>query len=221
MQNPEQKKLDLIKKIQDIIRKRKVKNINVNDLNKIISIKPAHKFKIENKVIQNVAKTVQKLKTQVENTYEFMPFDKKKNSNKFAYSFKHSGDCGDLIYSLPAIEHYGGGELFLNPNGFLNGKKYDGSKSGFDPKLIEMLKPLLEAQDYISAVNNWALKKVDFDLDYFRKTINKKENLCESILETFNVPFIKTQTPWVKCDHKKIAPIVIARSFRYRNKKMN
>ena len=32
-------------------------------------------------------------------------------------TYKHSGDMGDIIFSLPVIKHFGTGILYLDPNG--------------------------------------------------------------------------------------------------------
>lgn len=147
----------------------------------------------------------------------FVPYEIKKNS---CYTYKHSGDIGDLIYSLPVMKFYGGGHLQLNPFG-LPSKKYDGSKSGFDKKIIKFLKPLLERQEYIKSVTAWEKKFVDVDLDYFRTNPVESDNLCGKILGTFHVPFSETDYPWLTCEKKKMAPVVISRSFRYRNNDLN
>jgi hypothetical protein len=135
------------------------------------------------------------------------------------YSFKHSGDLGDLIYSLPVMRYFGGGELVLNPFG-LPSKKYDGSDSGFDNKIIELLRPLLEKQEYISKLSVWNKQRVDLDIDYFRTIEIQKDNLCEKILETFKVPFSESEKPWITCEKKQLAPVVISRSMRYRNDRL-
>lgn len=188
------KKLDLIKKL-NLIKKNNLKKESLN--------------------IGDTFKKVEKI-----DKFSVIPFNKKNKPNLLAYDFKHSGDCGDLIYSLPVVKYYGGGNIHLNVNG-LTSTKYDGSESGFSLKLIKMLQPLLESQEYIKSANIWNLNKINFDLDYFRKQINVKQNLCESILHTFDVPFKETNEIWLKCNEKKIANVVIARSFRYRNKKIN
>lgn len=132
------------------------------------------------------------------------------------HSFKHSGNLGDLIYSLPVVRFYGGGKLHLNASG-LTSKKYDGTVNGLNQELINLIKPLLEKQEYISSVINWNDDVVDFDLDLFREKDLQRENLCEKILASFEVPFEEVKKPWITCDKKSIAPVVVSRSTRYRN----
>jgi hypothetical protein len=147
----------------------------------------------------------------------FIPYKIYRNS---CYSYKHSGDIGDLIYSLPIMRYYGGGHLQLNPYG-LPSKKYDGSKSGFNKNIIRILTPLLQLQDYIHSVTIWDKKRVDVDIDYFRTNPAECDNLCGKILGTFHVPFEETDTPWITCEKKSVAHTVISRSFRYRNDRLS
>ena len=132
-------------------------------------------------------------------------------------TFKHSGDLGDLWYSLPAIRYLGGGTLYLNADG-LKTRKPDGTISGLNSELIKMSIPLLESQHYIKKVDKWNQhQKVSLDIDIFRKVFPPKPSLCEKILASFSVPFSEIQKPWIECEPKKIARVVFNRSFRYRN----
>ena len=71
-------------------------------------------------------------------------------------TFKHSGDLGDIIYSLPTIRALGGGILYLDPEGGANDKyvrdqSVDG-RTRLNKLTIDSLTPLLEAQPYIEKV---------------------------------------------------------------------
>jgi len=133
-------------------------------------------------------------------------------------TFKHSGDLGDLYYSLPIIRYYGGGTLFLNPYG-LNTKKVDGTPSGLNETTMKMVMPLLEIQPYIKEVKKWNSSiSVAVNIDDFRGNFHfPATTLCGKILGNFNVPFSETDNAWITCDPIKVAPTVFARSFRYRN----
>lgn len=131
-------------------------------------------------------------------------------------TYKHSGDIGDLIYSLPIIKYLGKGDLFLNIQG-LQSKKPDGSYSGFTENLLRLLMPLLESQNYINRVEAWKKQPVAVDLDYFRTGSCNILNLCEKMLHSYSVPKTEIQSPWITCQPKKVAKHVFARSFRYRN----
>ena len=100
--------------------------------------------------------------------------------------YKHSGDLGDIIYSLPVIKTYGKGKLIipntLAPIHKLHDKrkrnifynlKPDGSFSGISVKKFKFIMPLLESQKYISSVIHTNYKIFDLiNLSY--KNINKK-----------------------------------------------
>lgn len=174
-----------------------------------------HVYKIKCAVLQVKGKEMNSIPDQkYKKNIVFIP-DADLKCEKDAYTYKHSGDFGDLIYSLPVVRYYGGGKLLLNPYG-LPSKKPDGSYSGFSPATIKLIKPLLEAQPYISKVKHWDRKKVDVDIDYFRTNAPEYENLCHKILGALKVPLTEAEKPWITCEKKEVAPVVIARSFRYR-----
>ncbi len=135
-------------------------------------------------------------------------------------SFKHSGDIGDIIYSMPVMRYLGGGTLFLNES--MMGKKLDGSNSGLTMDLIAMLTPLLEAQPYIKKVEIFDKKyNPIINIDKFRErwSISGSENLCNKILYAFSTPYKEIESPWINCEAKQVAEIVFARSNRYRSEK--
>lgn len=77
--------------------------------------------------------------------------------------FKHSGDIGDIIYSLPIIREMGGGVLLLSIE---DNFKYFETK--FNRVAFNALVPLLESQEYITEVSEFKGQKFDIDLDLFR-----------------------------------------------------
>lgn len=132
-------------------------------------------------------------------------------------TYKHSGDLGDLWYSLPVIRYYGLGDLYLAVDA-LKSTKCDGTRSGLTTNLINLAKPLLEAQSYIRECKIWKNEKVDVDIDIFRKVnLYGDINLCELILKNSGVPFEASEEPWITCDKKRVAARVFARSPRYWN----
>lgn len=132
-------------------------------------------------------------------------------------TFKHSGDLGDLWYSLPVIKYLGGGGIYLNHRG-LSTKKIDGTDSGFTKTLINLCIPLLEAQPYINSVKFWDKESVKVDIDEFRRFIHIKDgNLCKSILYSFSVPMSELNEAWITCGKRTLAPTVFARSGRFQN----
>jgi len=139
-------------------------------------------------------------------------------------TFKHSGDLGDIIFSLPVIASEGGGVLYLDPNGgekepLVSWAQYN--KTKLTEKAIEAIKPVLEAQDYIQEVRLWDPSiKVTHNLDKFRQYI-KHNNLTTSHLDAFGMMGRNEywqKTPWLKVEPKPLPDgkrIILARSCRY------
>ena len=134
-------------------------------------------------------------------------------------TFKHSGDLGDIIFSLPTIRALGGGVLYLDPEAGLSSplvKWADRKKTKLTAGAIQSLIPVLEQQEYIKGVELWKDQKVDYDLDLFRKHVIYN-NLSDSHLAAFNLPFSERDTAWLKIKnarplHKNV---IISRSVRY------
>jgi len=138
-------------------------------------------------------------------------------------TFKHSGDLGDIMYSLPTVRKLGGGILYLNPGNPLE-KRIPGIPTRLNLETIKMLKPLLEAQDYIKEVKVWDNKlPVDYDLDQFRVKYERKvgkNNLADVHLWTFGLKEKEKNKAWLSnIKPKYIADVVIHRSPRYNDYK--
>lgn len=138
-------------------------------------------------------------------------------------TFKRSGDIGDIIYSMPTIRALGGGVVYLNP-----GKKLKSPINGIPTKRftsevpINLLRPLLESQDYIHGVRVWDYEDVDYDLDQFRNRGMRfsKTNLAAAHLHIFNLDTELINDRWlfnigtITIQNKSV---VIHRSPRYHN----
>jgi hypothetical protein len=136
-------------------------------------------------------------------------------------TFKHSGDLGDVVFSLPAIRALGGGILYLDPDGGFSNpivmKFADKVRTKLNAEAIESIKPLLLQQPYIQEVRHWHGETVDHDLDEFRRH-NTFNNLSDSHLAAFGLPPSERDTAWLTvADPIAIPgrPIVINRSVRY------
>ena len=79
-------------------------------------------------------------------------------------SFLHSGDLGDIIYSLPSIKKLGGGTLYLNPSANNLQNNYP-IKTKLTKNSINLLRPLLLEQEYIYDVSIWNGNAIDYNLD--------------------------------------------------------
>lgn len=147
-------------------------------------------------------------------------------------TYAHSGAMGDIIYSLPVIKHFGPGTLYIK----LHANEHVARRFGYDGPVpeyhknrltevdYEMIRPLLEVQTYIGQVG-WTEDKdmqATYDLDNFRGVLFRtfRGNYLEGYFKTFNIPYTEEDIikPWLFAVPKRIAPIVVSRSFRYRNK---
>jgi len=142
---------------------------------------------------------------------------KKKNK-----TFRHSGDLGDIIFSLPTIKTMGGGILYLDPKGGEDLKEMAMPASGktkLNEEGIENIRELLESQSYITEVKLWDGEKVDVELDNFRKHI-EFNNLAYSHLESQDITHTKADSEWLEIsDNEYELPedrkVVVSRNLRY------
>jgi hypothetical protein len=139
-------------------------------------------------------------------------------------TFKHSGDLGDIIYSLPTIKALGGGILYLDPTGGIDdqfvcwGINNRYKNTSLSQKSIEAIKPLLLQQKYIYSVQEWDPSvKIDFNLNEFRTTL-VNNNLADSHLSAFKLPYFHKDTAWLEIDkpiqHADNKNVLITRSLR-------
>jgi len=136
-------------------------------------------------------------------------------------NYKHSGDMGDIIFSLPVMKHFGTGILYLDPkggDGELSGAKPSRGKTKLSSAAIKLLKPLLEHQVYIHEVREWKGEDISHNLDTFRHHI-KFNNLAVSHLEAFGINHDVSKFRWLEAPEKIQLPagktIVASRSLRY------
>lgn len=133
-----------------------------------------------------------------------------------ARRFYHSGDLGDIIYALKAIQLAGGGQLFLGPD-------YRSKLAIHTPMkepVFRLLEPLLKKQSYLKSVGFSAAVPADCtDLNMFRETtLSKYKNLCLSQCALIGLESIFNSNPWLLAGARRLAKIVVARSFRYRSR---
>jgi hypothetical protein len=98
-------------------------------------------------------------------------------------SVKHSINSGDLISSLPGLQHVYNklgkkSKIYQRLNlpaqyyeGASHPVKQDGIHVTMNERQLGLLKPLLEYQDYIESVDEWVGQAVDFDFDIIREGI--------------------------------------------------
>ncbi len=144
-------------------------------------------------------------------------------------NIKHTGNCGDLIYSLPAMR-----QLSVNENKKISlfiwldrkGVYYEGAEHPlggvmFNQKMLDMAKPLLEYLPFIESVQAWDGEKIHVDFDNHRLMeigmpyghipcwyfLAFPDLVCDLSEKTFMVPFNDT--------YKDM--IIVNRTSRYRN----
>lgn len=136
--------------------------------------------------------------------------------------FHHSGDLGDIIYSMPSIKALGGGVLYISPS--------------MHPKMptriiandvaVENMRSFLEHQNYIwkCQFTGEYPESCDYDFNRFRDYyVNNSRETNESLFHMqarcCEVKCDETK-PWLSVDYSvniKDKPIVVARSQRYNN----
>ncbi len=143
--------------------------------------------------------------------------------------FKHSGQSGDLVFSLAAIKSFNeDSTLYLNLD--VKANLYHGAKNPLgdvylNKKMFEFMEPFLIHQEYISNVSIFDNQKVDADLDQFR-TVPVSPAMGSLVKRYFLFihNYIDLTLPWLK-NEKNISElndkILVCRSERYRNENIN
>lgn len=135
--------------------------------------------------------------------------------------FIHSGDLGDVIYSLPTVKAMGGGKLILADVPGIR------TMHGMTRERREAITPLLAAQPYVHGVYGpFDLMPTDegeasIDLNEFRRRGRDLVNewLPNHYLDVHGVDRAAAFSPWLTTSDFLGCPIgvVIARSARYHN----
>lgn len=134
-------------------------------------------------------------------------------------TFYHSGDLGDIIFSLPTMRALGGGTLILGPD---QGRPPFHTRERMTKERAELLLPLLKLQPYIKDAKYSAFQPdVDTDLNLFRLRFDKcspHENLAHMHLDHFGIPRTACEEQWLFVD--KVTridgkPVVICKTLRY------
>ena len=134
-------------------------------------------------------------------------------------SFRHSGDIGDVVFSMPTARY------LVGENGMAS--YYLSQWHGHTRVLMnkdsqEFLAPLLESQRYVLRCEMYRGESIVYDFDDFRRywSVHAAEygvNLAEWMARTFDVPTKVVNEPWLDIEPLKIAPVVVHRSSRYHN----
>lgn len=142
---------------------------------------------------------------------------------------KHSGNAGDIMYSLPAIRQacYNANDkaiLYLNidqPANYSQGFVHPLGNVMLNKYMATMLKPLLLATDFIEDVLIYNGQKIDYDLDKFRQIgLNLGAgNISRWYFQAFPELTCDLIQPTIEMQLSRILneTIVINRTERYQN----
>lgn len=145
-------------------------------------------------------------------------------------TYKHSGAIGDLIYSLPIVKHFGGGDFYLHLNQ-INwiGEHYYGSppapfhQGRLTHSDFEYMNEFMLAQDYINKfeVLDPKASMISHNLDRFRAPfVGHPGNYVDIYSSVFGLTaqeadYIRT-TPWLTVPSpNKVASLVVNRTERW------
>jgi hypothetical protein len=123
-------------------------------------------------------------------------------------TFTHSGDLGDLIYSLPAIRAKGGGHLYLRHSPGKTAHKMSQEK-------CNRVRPLLLAQPYIHSVT-YDDHAPESSLDGFRDHYGAG-NLADMHLSTQGLSWEERATAWLTVTPNPSYEVIFVRTQRYNN----
>lgn len=138
--------------------------------------------------------------------------------------FKHSGNCGDIIYAIPAMKAIAGEEgicLHLHidqPAGYAKHFKHPLGNVMLNKKVADMLTPLLQAQPAFQCCDVLTDQAIDIDLDRIREypLLLDRGNIARWYFLVFPCNF-DLNLAWLTAspDRSVKDAIVIARSNRY------
>lgn len=142
------------------------------------------------------------------------------------FCFYHSGDAGDIVYSLLLVKTLGGGDFFVGPDTtwHTNMKSH--------PEYFVWFLPLLGVQTYLHDVG-YAVRKpstLTHDLNEFRqiwtnpsmRAQKRTTELFQTYAAQFNVKPPPQDQAWLSVPRPNVnprLPVVINRSERYHNPK--
>jgi len=141
-----------------------------------------------------------------------------------AVHFLHSGNAGDIVYAVPAMQALAGSRaihLYLQVDQPSPGKlQHPLGNVMLNRKMVDMLAPLLLACEAIAVCKAYEGETIHYDLDLFRRMpLNHKAgSIPRWYLQVFGAGRDLT-LPWLRAPVSESfrEHIVVARSSRYRN----
>lgn len=146
--------------------------------------------------------------------------------------FKHSGTFGDLIYSLPIVKHFGGGEFYLHLNqiDWIGMHYYRSKPTSFHQGRLteddfEFMRDFMLAQSYITKFDRMDnTVEITHNLDRFRKPfVGHPGNYVDIYADCFGISDQQTKatlrnTAWLTVPEPKKfegKSIVVNRTARW------
>lgn len=113
-------------------------------------------------------------------------------------TFRHAGDRGDILASLPAIRALGGGVLYIEAAHY--------TRERLTPDRWFGLDLLLKEQPYIADVRAWEGERVDFNLNDWRSSLvralrgnqHKDKSLVDWQIDQYGIPPHAKDTAWLE-----------------------
>ena len=142
-----------------------------------------------------------------------------------AATFRHAGNAGDIVYSLPAIRALAAGaraRIFLQvgvPAFYVDGPHPHGDVR-LTAASVGLIAPLLQAQDYVASCAAWNGEPCAWDLDLVQRSPIRLDrgHIARWYFAVFGVAADLSQ-PWLAAPPRAglADTLVIGRSARYRN----
>jgi hypothetical protein len=143
---------------------------------------------------------------------------------------KHSGNSGDIIYSLPFVKGIANGngvDFFLHLDQPANYDRAIAHPLGnvmLNQRMMNMLKPLFDAQPWISKCGPYTDQHIDINLDEVRNAAIPFDKVClpRWYFLVFGIHFDLSE-PWLEAlpDTSTKDCILLARSSRYHGYKVD
>jgi len=177
--------------------------------------------------LKNEKRTLENVKFYNSHVYNEIVEIEQRIKKKSELSFLHSGQLGDLIYSLATIKELAKSHkcnLYIQVNKFMQFDYKDSAKQVLlSDRSCKLIFPLLKEQDFLNSVNYYTGESIDINFDLFRKIpINLSFYSTRWFAHVAGINIDVADTFLSTKAHAHIKDkIIIHRSPRYRNAYIN
>jgi hypothetical protein len=147
---------------------------------------------------------------------------------KIDCSFKHSGNCGDIIFAMPAMLALTGTQEEKNISLYLRTgqevpyqqtMKHPLGNVSLNDQMVQMMTPLILSQQHFVRCEKYHEQAIDFDLDRIREypILLDRGNISRWYFLVYP-EYYDLSSPWLSVEPSPVTQgaIVVARSSRYR-----